>query len=66
MNVLLKIAVSHTTARRDVAVLALFLALPFLLLSGWNFWVSLGASCIITVVVYLAMIWTLGRMGLHG
>lgn len=45
--------------------LLLFLALPLLLRTGWGFWASLGASCIITIAAYFAMIWGLARIGVH-
>lgn len=45
--------------------LVLFIVLPVLLRAGWGFWGSLGTSCVITAAVYLAMIWGLGRIGIH-
>jgi hypothetical protein len=45
--------------------LALFLVLPLLLRSGVSFWVSLGAACAATAVVYFAMVWCLGRLGVR-
>lgn len=44
-----------------LASLPLFLILPLLLRSGWPFWPSLGAACVVTVGAYFALIWILGR-----
>lgn len=41
--------------------LALFIALPVLLRAGVAFWPGLGASCVVTVLAYLGMLWALGR-----
>jgi hypothetical protein len=43
--------------------LPLFLVLPVLLRSGAGFWASLGLSCLVTVLLYAAMVWTLGKLG---
>ena len=44
--------------------LPMFLVIPALLRGGVNFWAALGAGCVLTVVLYLAMV-TLGpRLGL--
>lgn len=43
--------------------LPLFLVLPVLLRSGTGFWASLGLSCLVTVLLYAAMVWTLGKLG---
>lgn len=45
-----------------LASLPLFLALPFLLRSGWPFWPSLGVACLVTVGAYFGVIWVLGRL----
>lgn len=39
--------------------LAFFLAFPFLLYKGLLFWVSLGLSATLTIVIYFIMIWIL-------
>ena len=39
--------------------LAFFLAFPFLLTKGLSFWVSLGASATLTIVIYFVMLWIL-------
>ena len=44
-----------------LASLPLFLALPFLLRSGWPFWPSLGVACLVTIGAYFGLIWVLGR-----
>jgi hypothetical protein len=48
-----------------LAALPLFLIFPALLKSGMAFWSALGASCAITVGLYFAMVWTLGRFGVR-
>jgi hypothetical protein len=45
--------------------LVLFVALPLLLRAGWSFWASLASSCVATAAAYLAMVWVLGRLGIH-
>lgn len=40
--------------------LPMFLLIPVLLRAGVNFWLALGAGCVLTVLLYLAMI----RLGL--
>jgi hypothetical protein len=45
-----------------LASLPLFLALPFLLRSGWPFWPSLGLACAVTIGAYFALVWVLGRL----
>ncbi len=43
--------------------LPMFLVIPMLLHRGWGFWPALIAGCMLTIVLYLAMTWALGRMG---
>ena len=43
----------------------LFVLLPLLLRTELNFWLSLGAACAATAAAYFAMIWCLGRFGVH-
>jgi len=43
--------------------LILFLALPWLIRAGVNFWLSLGVASAATAVSYAAMIWALRRFG---
>ena len=44
--------------------LPMFLVLPWLLRSGITFSVALALSCLLTVALYLAMIWMLRRFGI--
>jgi hypothetical protein len=44
--------------------LPMFLVLPALLRGGAGFWTALGLSCLLTLVLYAAMVWTLGRFGI--
>jgi hypothetical protein len=45
--------------------LTLFLVLPLLLRHGMSFWASLGAACVATAVAYVALVWSLGRLGIR-
>ena len=45
--------------------LVLFLALPFLIKQGLNFWVSLGISVVATAGCYLALLPLLRRVGVN-
>jgi hypothetical protein len=42
----------------------MFLVLPWLLLSGYGFWPSLAGVCIMTIMLYAIMVWTLSRFGI--
>jgi hypothetical protein len=57
-------AVSQSTFWFVLPTLPLFLILPALLRGGVGFWTSLGFSCLLTVLLYGAMIWTLGKLGI--
>lgn len=46
-----------------LASLPMFLVLPALLRSGVSFWPALGASCLVTVGLYFALVWVLRRFG---
>lgn len=46
--------------------LPMFLLIPRLLRSGVSFWVALGAGCALTMGLYLATGWALGRVGSGG
>lgn len=48
-----------------IAALPLFLILPALLKNGVAFWPALGLSCLITIGVYFALTWVLGRFGVR-
>jgi hypothetical protein len=54
---------SQSTFWFVLPTLPLFLVLPALLRGGLGFWTSLGLSCLLTVLLYGAMVWTLGRLG---
>lgn len=43
--------------------LPMFLVLPALLRGGLGFWAALGVSCLLTIFLYAAMVWALGRFG---
>lgn len=45
--------------------LPLFVVLALLLRTGYGFWTSLAAGCMIAVAAYFAMIWGLGRFGVR-
>jgi len=45
--------------------LVLFIALPLLLRSGLNFWVSLGAACVATAIAYFGMVKILEFLGIR-
>lgn len=42
----------------------MFLLIPALLRRGVDFWPSLGLGCLMTIMLYLAMVWIAGRFGL--
>ncbi len=43
--------------------LPMFLLIPALLHRGWSFWAALGLGCLLTIVLYLCMIWAADRIG---
>lgn len=45
--------------------LPMFLVLPLLLRSGMQFYMALGLSCLLTVVLYLLMVWVLKHFGIN-
>jgi hypothetical protein len=55
---------AETTFWYVLPSLPMFLVLPAMLRAGIGFWPSLGASCLLTVALYLATAWTLGRFGI--
>jgi hypothetical protein len=57
-------ALANSTFWFVLPTLPLFLVLPILLRSGAGFWSALGLSCLVTVALYAAMIWALGRFGI--
>jgi hypothetical protein len=44
--------------------LPMFLVFPALLRHGVNFWPALGGSCLLTVILYLAAVWLLPKVGI--
>jgi hypothetical protein len=58
-------ALSHSILWLVLPSLVLFVSLPLMLRAGWGFWVSLTSSCVVTAGAYLAMVWALGRVGIH-
>jgi len=57
-------ALAQSTFWFVLPTLPMFLVLPVLLRSGTGFWQALGLSCLLTVVLYAAMVWALGRLGI--
>ena len=57
-------ALAQSTFWFVLPTLPMFLVLPVLLRSGTGFWPALGLSCLLTVVLYAAMVWALGRLGI--
>lgn len=45
--------------------LPMFLLIPFLLRSGVSFWLALIAGCLLTIGLYLLMIWISGKFGFN-
>jgi hypothetical protein len=43
----------------------IFLVIPWLLRHGYSFWIALGAGCVLTMILYLAMIWITSRLGIQ-
>jgi hypothetical protein len=44
--------------------LPMFLVLPAMLRAGGGFWISIGASCALTMLLYIATAWVLARFGI--
>jgi hypothetical protein len=78
VSVLAFIWLWHDTANKEgIAALAqsnfwfilptlpMFLVMPALLRGGMGFWAALGLSCLLTILLYGAMVWTLGKFGIH-
>lgn len=57
-------ALAQSTFWFVLPTLPLFLVLPALLRSGTGFWAALGLSCLMTMALYAAMVWALGRFGI--
>lgn len=45
--------------------LPMFLAIPIMLNRGVAFWPAMAIGCVMTMALYLAMVWTLGQFGLR-
>jgi hypothetical protein len=45
--------------------LPMFLAIPALLKRGVGFWPALGAGCVLTMALYLAVVWIGPKLGLR-
>jgi hypothetical protein len=45
--------------------LPMFLAIPAMLRNGFGFWLSLGAGCVLTILLYGLMVWAGPRLGLR-
>ncbi|WP_243345418.1 DUF3147 family protein [Parabacteroides sp. FAFU027] len=45
--------------------LVFFIALPLLLKSGLNFWLSLGLTCVITALFYFLFIYIIRKVGIQ-
>ncbi|ABD87356.1 DUF3147 family protein [Rhodopseudomonas palustris] len=45
--------------------LPMFLLMPAMLRAGIGFWPTLAASCVLTMLSYLAMVWMLARFGMR-
>jgi hypothetical protein len=55
----------ETTFWYIVPSLPMFLVLPAMLRAGIGFWPSIGASCAMTIVLYLVTAWVLARFGIQ-
>lgn len=44
--------------------LPMFLLIPALLRRGWPFWSSLAVGCVMTILLYLAVVWCGRRYGM--
>mgnify|MGYP001112861925 CR=1 FL=1 len=45
--------------------LPMFLVLPVLLRGGTGFWPALGASCLLTIALYLLTVWIAAKFGVR-
>ena len=58
-------ALSYSILWLVLPSLVLFVALPVMLRAGWNFWISLALSCVLTAAAYLAMVRVLDWFGIR-
>ena len=45
--------------------LPMFLLIPWLLRTGWNFWAAMAIGCALTIVLYSGMTWLGPRFGVR-
>ena len=45
--------------------LPMFLLIPVMLRNGWPFWLALALGCLVTITLYLGMVWIGPRFGLR-
>jgi hypothetical protein len=57
-------ALSQSTFWFILPTLPMFLVLPALLRNGVGFLAALGLACLLTMILYAAMVWTLARFGI--
>lgn len=43
----------------------MFLVIPWLLRHGYPFWTALGLGCLLTMVLYVAMVWITSRLAIQ-
>ena len=55
---------SQSTFWFILPTLPMFLVLPALLRNGVGFFAALGLSCLLTIILFAAMVWVLGRFGI--
>ena len=48
-----------------IPTLPMFLLIPALLRQGYSFWAALVAGCVLSILLYLSMIWLGPRFGLR-
>jgi len=56
---------AHATFWYVLPSLPMFLALPAMLRAGVGFWPSLGLACVLTVLLYGAMVWLTEKFGIQ-
>ena len=57
-------ALAQSTFWFVLPTLPMFLTLPALLRGGMGFWPALGLSCLLTMLLYAATVWALGKFGI--
>ena len=57
-------ALAQSTFWFVLPTLPIFLVLPALLRGGLGFWPALGLSCLLTMLLYAATVWALGKFGI--